>query len=196
MRGRFWANIALTQVWSSQRFRPIRLPIALVEQTPKCAPIASLLSAPMTLGNGGNRSLHAPTRANIPTSPYGSRRFRAKWKTRNWRREASISRSDTQQHRPRRELLGKRLSPHGRSGRRQVASRNQRNWSAATVGAMTWRRVSSSGGIADAAVVLANAMGQRRGQGRRRSRSSLATREMWARLERVGPFRSEIQGRD
>src|ERR1035437_6604496 len=30
----------------------------------------------MTLGNGGNHSLHTPTRANIPTSPYGSRRFR------------------------------------------------------------------------------------------------------------------------
>ena len=32
---------------------------------------------------GGNHSLHAPTRANIPTSPYGSRRFKREWNTRN-----------------------------------------------------------------------------------------------------------------
>ncbi len=36
-------------------------------------------------------------------------------------------------------------------------------------------RVSSSGEIADAASVLANAMDQRHGQGRRRSRNSLTT---------------------
>ena len=44
------------------------------------APIASLSSsARMRLGKiGRNRSLHAPTRANIPASPYGSRRFGTK----------------------------------------------------------------------------------------------------------------------
>ena len=37
------------------------------------APIAGFsLSARMTLGNGGNHSLHARNRANIPASPYGS----------------------------------------------------------------------------------------------------------------------------
>jgi hypothetical protein len=124
---------------------------------------------------GGNRSLHAPTRANIPTSPYGSRRLRSKWNTRNWQTEAGISRSGTPRHRPRRKLLGRKLSPHGRYERRWAASRSQRNWVAAIAGAMTWLRVSSSGGIADAASALVNAMGRRHGRGRRRSRNSLTT---------------------
>src|ERR1039458_5165039 len=125
---------------------------------------------------GGNHSLHAPTRANIPTSPYGSRRFSAKWNTRNWRRGTGINcRSDTPHLRPGKKLTGKGLSPHGRSGRRWGASRNQRNSFAATAGAMTWLRVSSNGGIADAASVLVNAMDQRHGSGRRNSRSNLAT---------------------
>ena len=124
--------------------------------------------------SGGNHSLHAPTRANIPTSPYGSRRFRAKWKTRNWRREAGINcRSDTPHLRFGRKLTGKRLSPHDRSRSRWVVSRNQTSWVAGIAGAMIWLRVSSSGGIADAASVSANAMGRWDGRGRRRSRSSL-----------------------
>jgi hypothetical protein len=77
--------------------------------------------------------------------------------------------------RPRRKLLRKRLSLHGRSGRRWVASRNQKNWFAAIAGAMTWLRVLSSGGIADAASVLVNTTDQRHGRGRRRSRNSFAT---------------------
>src|SRR5208282_3663268 len=98
---------------------------------------------------------------------YGSRRFRAKWKPRNWLREASVSLSDTPQHLPRRVLPEKRLSLHGRSGRRTEAGRNPRNWSAATAGAMTWLRVSPGGAIADAASVLVSATDQRRGRGRR-----------------------------
>jgi hypothetical protein len=54
---------------------PIRLPIALIASMransrplPFCANDVGKI--------GGNHSLHAPTRANIPTSPYGSRRFR------------------------------------------------------------------------------------------------------------------------
>jgi hypothetical protein len=125
----------------------------------------------------GNHSLHTPTRANIPTSPYGSRRFRAKWNTRNWLAEAGISRSDTLQNRPGRGLLRRKLSPHGRSGRRRVASRNQKNWFAATAGAMTWRRVSSNGGIVDAASVSANAMDQPQWRRRRRSRSRATSSE-------------------
>jgi hypothetical protein len=39
---------------------------------------------------------------------------------------------------------------------------------------MTWLRVSSSAGIADAASVLVNAMDQRHGSGRRNSRVNLA----------------------
>ena len=120
----------------------------------------------------GNHSLHAPTRANIPTSPYDSRRFRAKWNTRNWRTEAGISRSDTPQHRARRKLTGKRLSLHGRSSKRGAANRNQTNLFAAIAGAMTWLRVSSSGGIADAASVLVNAMDLWHLRGRPRSRNS------------------------
>src|SRR5208283_5592550 len=111
------------------------------------------------------------------------------WKTRNWRTEAGISRSDTPQHRPRRKLLGKRLSLPGRSARRRAASRNQRNWFAAIAGAMTWRRVSSSGATADAASVLANAMDQRHGRGRRPSKSSLATaRDEGPGSKGLGPF--------
>jgi hypothetical protein len=138
---------------------PIRLPIATSER--------------MTFGKlRVNRSLHAPTRANIPTSPYGSRRSRAKWHTRNWQTEVGPSPSDTLQYLRRRALLGKRLNLHGRSGRRRALSRNQRSWFAAIAGAMTCRRVSPSGAIADAASALVNAMGRRHGRGRRRSRNS------------------------
>src|SRR5271157_5973989 len=79
------------------------------------------------------------------------------WKTRNWRTEAGISRSDTPQHRLRRKLPGKRLSPHGRSGRSRTVSRNQANWFAAIAAVMILLRASSTGGIADAASVLVNA---------------------------------------
>ena len=97
-----------------------------------------------------------------------------KWNIRNWRTERGINcRSDTPHLRLGRKRTGKRLSPHGRSGRSRTASRNQRNWFAAIVGAMTCRRVLSSGGIGDAASVSANAMGRWDGRGRRRSRSSL-----------------------
>ena len=74
-----------------------------------------------------------------------------------------------------RKLPRERPSRHTRSRRRWVVSRNQISWFAAIAGAMTWLRVSSSGGIADAASVSANAMGQRRERGRRRSASRLAT---------------------
>jgi hypothetical protein len=134
-----------------------------------------------------NRSLHAPTRANIPTSPYSSRRFRAKWNTRNWRREAGISRSATPHHRHGRTLPGKSLSPHSRCARRQGASRNQTNWFAAIAGAMTWLQVSSSAGTADAASVLVNVMDQRHQRGRRNSRSNLATT-----LEGTGPEKGSV----
>jgi len=73
----------------------------------------------------------------------------------------------------RKKTARKGLSLHGRSGRRCAVSRNQTNWFAAIAEAMTWLRVSSSGGIADAASVLVNAMAQRHGRGRRRSRNSL-----------------------
>ena len=98
-------------------------------------------------------------------------------------------RSDILHLRPGRKLSGKRLSPHGRSGRRRAASRNQRNWFAAIAGAMTWLRVSSSGGIADAASVSVNAMGRRPGRGRRRSRnSSNTTSDEGPGSKGLGPF--------
>jgi hypothetical protein len=99
-------------------------------------------------------------------------------------------RSDILHLRPGRKLSGKRLSPHGRSGRRRAASRNQGNWVAAIAGAMTWLRVSSSGGIGDAASVSVNAMGRRPGRGRRRSRnSSNTTSDEWPGSKGLGPFR-------
>jgi phage terminase large subunit len=55
--------------------------------------------------------------------------------------------------RPGRKLPGKRLSLHGRAERRQAISLNQKSWFAGIAGAMTWLRVSSNGGIADAASV-------------------------------------------
>jgi len=77
--------------------------------------------------------------------------------------------------RPGRKLPRKRLSLYGRFGRRGVASRKQTSWFAAIAEARTWLRVSSSGGIADAASVSVNATGRRHGRGRRRSRNSLTT---------------------
>ena len=75
-----------------------------------------------------------------------------------------------------RKLTRQRPSPHRRSGRRHTTSRSQRNWFAPIVGAMIWRRVSSSGAIADAASALLNAMGRRHGREKRRSRSNLIPR--------------------
>lgn len=100
-----------------------------------------------------------------------------------------IDRSDTPQQRPRRKLLEKRLSPRGRSGRRWALSRNQRNWFAAIAGATIWLRVSSSGGIVDAASVLVNATDLRHLRGRRRSRnSSIQVCGKRAGSEGCGPF--------
>ena len=79
MRREISGNIRSYQVWSfrSDSGSPIRLPIALIEQTVDRALIAGLYPSAGDLRKiGRNRSLHAPTRANIPTSPYGSRRFR------------------------------------------------------------------------------------------------------------------------
>src|ERR1035437_1835016 len=113
------------------------------------------------------------------------------WNTRNWQRKADINyRSDTPHLRPGRKLTGKRLSPHRRPGRRWGATRNQTSWFAATAGATTWLRASSSGGIADAASVSVNAMDQRHGRGRRRSRSNLPRSETRDRARKgSAPFR-------
>ena len=110
----------------------------------------------------------------------------------NRQRESGISRSDTSQHRPRRKLTGKRLSPHSRSGRRRAARRNQKSWSAAIAAAMIWLRVSSSGGIGDAASVSVNAMDQRHWRRRQRSRSSLATSSEGPGPKGLEPF--SVQG--
>src|ERR1035437_3926320 len=118
-----------------------------------------LLSARMTLGK-----LVETTRFTRRPEQTSRRALTAQgdseqWNRRNRRTEAGISRSDTPHLRP--GPPGKRLTPQGRSGRRWAASRNQRNWFAAIAGAMTCRRVLSSGGIGDAASALANAMDQR-----------------------------------
>ena len=79
-RERFRAMWALTRsrLLCCDFGSPIRLPIALIVADLRSAPIAGLLPfCANDVGKiGGTRSLHAPTRANIPTSPYGSRRFR------------------------------------------------------------------------------------------------------------------------
>jgi hypothetical protein len=97
-----------------------------------------------------------------------------RWNTRNWRKE-SISLSGTPQPLPRGKVFGKKLSSRGHPGRRRGASRNQRNWFAVIAGAMTWLRVSSSGGIADAANALVNAIGRRHGRGKRSTSNSFTT---------------------
>src|SRR5437868_12422660 len=90
----------------------------------------------------------------------------------------------------RKKAVRKKAESHGRSGRRRAASRNQGNWVAAIAGAMTWLRVSSSGGIGDAASVSVDAMGRRPGRGRRRSRnSSNTTSDEWPGSKGLGPFR-------
>src|SRR5271157_3742478 len=147
----------------------------------------------MTLGKYGEtaRFTHPPeqTSRRALTAQGDSEQ----WDMGDWRTEAGIGQSDTPQHRPQRVLLGKRLSLHGRSGRRPAASRNQRNWFAAIAGAMTWLRVSSSAEIADAASVLVNAMDQRHGSGRLNSRSNLATTwEGTGRPKGLGPFSSRL----
>ena len=191
-------NIALTQVSSSQLHFPFAFQSPWSRRPLMCAD-SGLLSVRMTLGK-----LLETTRFTRRPEQTSRRAFTAqgdlerKWNTRNWRTEAGIRGSDTPQHRPRRKLLGKKLSPHGRSARRWAASRNQRNWCAAIAGAMIWLRVSSSGGIADAASALANAMGPRRGRGRRRSRSSFATSwEEGPGSKGLGPFplRASSEGR-
>jgi hypothetical protein len=94
----------------------------------------------------------------------------------------------------RKKAVQKKAESPGRSGRRRAASRNQRNWVAAIAGAMTWLRVSSSGGIGDAASVSVNAMGRRPGRGRRRSRnSSNTTSDEWPGSKGLGPFRIRLR---
>ena len=66
--------------------------------------------------------------------------------------------------------------------------------STAIAGAMIWPRVSSSGGIGDAASVSVNAMGRRPGRGRRRSRnSSNTTSDEWPGSKELGPFRLRLR---
>ena len=165
-------TLSLDLVFSAADFAGfIRLPIASSRPSfPGHGP-ASPFSARMALEKlGKHHSLHAPTRANIPTSPYGSRRFRVGMEhakqANGSGQELSIGHSSI--FGPQESCPKKGLSPHGRSGRKRAASRNQGNWVAAIAGAMTWLRVSSSGGIGDAASVSVNAMGRRPGRGRRR----------------------------
>jgi len=69
---------------------------------------------------------------------------------------------------------------------------NTTTWGAAIAGATTWRRVSSSGGIAAAESVSANATGRRHERGSRGSRSSSAPRRGIGDRARKGsaPFQS------
>ena len=73
----------------------------------------------------------------------------------------------------RKKAAREKPSPYRRFGRRGAISRNQASWFAAIAGAMIWLRVSSSGGIADAASVSVSVMARRHRRGRRRSMSSL-----------------------
>ena len=175
--GSFGAISALTKscLFCGDFGSPIRLPIALIEQTvdARQKPASTDLRERRWKNWGKPLASHA-YQSKHPDEPLRLKETRAKWNTRNWRRKAGTNyRSNTLHLRPGRKLTVERLSPYGRCGRRPAASRNQRNWFAAIVGAMTWRRVSSSGAIADAAGVLVNAMGRRHRQGKRRSRNSL-----------------------
>jgi hypothetical protein len=174
--GRFRAISALTRSGLSAAIfgSPIRLPIALIEQTVDSrasSPASTLLRE--TFGKLGEtaRFMRRPEQTSRRAlTAQGDLEGMNNQKLAN---RSGHKRSDTPHLRPLRKLTGKSLSPHGCSGRRRAASRNQRNWFAATAGAMTWLRVLSSGGIADAASVSVNAMDQRHGRGRRRSRNSL-----------------------
>ncbi len=169
-------NIALTEVSSSQPHFPFAFQSPWSRRPLMCAD-SGLLFVRMALEKCGETARF--TRRPEQTSRRALTAqgdLERKWNTRNWRTEAGINyRSDTPQHRPRGKLLGKKLSPHGRSGRSCAANRSQRNWFAVTAGAMTWLRVSSSGGIADAASALVNAMDQRHERRRQRPRSSSTT---------------------
>lgn len=182
-------NIALTQVSSSQLHFPFAFQSPWSRRPSMCAD-SRLPSVRVTLGKYGEtaRSTRRPEQTcRRAVTVQGD--LERKWNTRNWRMEAGISRSDTPQHRPRGKLLGKKLSPDGRSGRRRAANRSQRNWFAATAGAMIWLRVLSSGGIADAGSASANAMDHRHVRGRRSSRSSLTTTWEGDRARKgLGPF--------
>ena len=175
MRRRFRAISRLPRFSSSQLHFPFAFQSPWSRRPSMCAD-SGLLSVRMTLGKYGET-------ARLTRRPEQTSRraltaqgdLERKWNTRNSRTEAGISRSDTRQHLLRRKLLGKKLNPQGSFGRSCTANRSQRNWFAAIAGAMTWLRVSSSGGIADAASALVNAMGRRHGRGRRRSRNSLTT---------------------
>ena len=173
------------------------MPVPFAFQSPRsCRPSIRANSRPLPfrandVGNGGNHSLHARNRANIPASPYGlgdlERMEHAKLANGSGhklpighspspalRDQMDAARSAGKKA-ARKKAAPRKAKPHGRFGRRWAVSRNQTNWFAAIAGATTWLRVSSSGGIADAASVSVNAMDQRHGRGRRRSRSSLAT---------------------
>ena len=146
----------------------------------------SSLSARMMSGNGGNQSLHARNGANIPASCYGLG---------DLERMGHPNLANGNGHEPIRTLpitfpagssdecgaVGRwehgpeENCPEKAKSATAAVIRNRTGWFAAIAGAMTWLRVSSSCEIADAESVLANAMDQRHGQGRRRSRNSLTT---------------------
>ena len=168
-------SIALTQVSSSQLHFPFAFQSPWSRRPLMCAD-SGLLSVRMTLGKYGETARF--TRRSEQTSRRALTAqgdLERKWNTRNWRTEAGICRSDTPQHRPRGKLLGKKLSPHGRCGRSCAANRSQRNWFAATAGAMIWLRVLSSGEIADAGSASVSATVRRHQRRRQRPRSSSTT---------------------
>ncbi len=154
----------------------IRLPIALILQTVDSRQQSASSFCANDVGKIGGKPLASRAdQSKHPGEPLRLKEIQSEWNTQNWRTEARTSRSHTPQLRPGRKLLGKRLSQHGCSGRRWAARGNQMNWFAAIAGAVIWLRVSLSGGIADAASVLVNAMDQWHGRAKRRSRSSLTT---------------------
>ena len=89
----------------------------------------------------------------------------------------------------RKKAASREATPARPLRKRRIVSRNRTTWFAAIAGAPTWLRVSSSGGIGDAASVSVNAMGRRPGRGRRRSRNSSNTiSDEWPGSKGLGLF--------
>jgi hypothetical protein len=80
-------------VFSAAIWEPIRLPIAVIAPSVGALQAGLRSCARMALGKLGNHSLHAPTRANIPTSRYGSGRLRDGTSETGERKRAQVDRA-------------------------------------------------------------------------------------------------------
>jgi hypothetical protein len=151
---------------------------------------AASLSARMTLGMA-NCSLHARDRANIPTSPYGLgglKRTEHATLANGSEHKLPIGRSPSPAEQEQmeaaraagveaaRKAVAKKAKPTGPLGKQMGGKSKSDKLGCRYCRSDDLPRVSSRGGIADAASVLINAMVWRHERGRRSSRTSLAMR--------------------